>query len=360
MSGTTLGREQLFHRILVFFAVITAMTGIINLAASGSIDIGSISSAFSGTELPEGSISGQIMAGTTSGGSYFEGANTANGTVSTGIDFTTAAVINQNITTTLGGTWTLENGVGLALTSLPWFPGTLNPSAVIARNVQSSDGIYTVNVLIDNSVGGSFYVFPRYISGYSGSDLKVVFASDGIHIKKFPLYLGILDTGDDYYYPLSNAQETIAGGSTITTYLTEAVSSDISNTPEYSAQLTVLKDNNLLFTTNVRSILPGNNINDQVRHGGVGSDTVNFIVKGFPNTNMLDTSETIVSGSVQYSNILGSEVNPLAAIAQFLALIATFMGLSSSAIIPIWMWAIVGAPCLATLSFMYLEMLRGN
>jgi len=356
MPSAAVGDSILFHRIMVFFAVYLCIISVVNLANSGAIGPDEIASAMgSGVPGDVGSPWGSV--GGASGGRYIEGANTANGTVSSGVDFTTASSVNQNITTTLGGTWTLENGVGLVLTSLPWFPGDLNPSVVIARNVRSSGGIYTVNVLVDNAAGGSFYVFPRYISGYSGSDLKVVFASDGVHIRKFPLTFGILSAGDDYFYPMANAQATPSGGSTITTQLTETVSSTTSNVPDSTSILTVSKDGSTLFTTNVRSILPGNNINDMVRHGGAGSDNVNFVVKGFPDTPMLDTLETIISGSVQYSP---GSVDPFAAIAGFLSLIGVAMGFVGDPLLPAWFNMIVIGSCSATLGYLYLKMIRGN
>lgn len=348
------GDALLFQRIMAFFAIYLCIMSVVNLASSGTIGPGDLAYAMgSGApgeiNAPWGSVGGT--------GSYIEGANTANGTVASGVDFTTATVVNQNITTTLGGTWTLESGVGLVLTSLPWFPGDLNPSAVIARNVRSSSGVYTVNALIDNAAGGNFYVFPRYISGYSGSDLKVVFASDGVHIKKFPLLFGFLDAGDDYFYPMANAQATISGGSTITTQLTEAISATPSNTPDYTAVLTVSKDGSTLFTTYARSILPGNNINDMVRHGGAGSDNVNFIVKGFPDTPMLDTSDTIISGSVQYTP---GSVDPFAAITGFLSLVGAAMGIVGDPLLPAWFNIIVIGSCTTTLGYLYLKMIRGN
>jgi hypothetical protein len=207
------------------------------------------------------------------------------------------------------------------------------------------------------NAGGDFYVYPRFITGYSGSDIKVVFSSDGVHVKKFPLYLGFFDNGDDYFYPLSGASSTASGGSTITTSLTETVSSQISNTPDLSSILTVSKDGTYLFTVNVRSILAGTNINDQVRHGGAGSDTVGFVVKGFT-TDMLDNSTSILSGS---EGIAGdaSQTDILAA-PSFLSTILAIFGLTSSSVVPFWLWAIIAIPCISTLTYMYLEMLRGN
>ena len=319
----------------------------VNLAAAGSITIGAVSGAVSGGTGVSGS--------STLTGSYTEGANTAAGISITSIDYTTAPQVNQNITTLIGGQWTLTAGTGLVLTSVPFLPGALNPSAVILRNAKSVGTIYTENVIVDNSLsGGDFYIFPRFIDGYSGSDLKVIFSSDGVHLKKFPLSYGVLDAGDDYFYPMPGASTTIAGGSTITTILTESVSTSASNTPDYTSQLIVKKDGVTLFTTNARAILPGNNINDMVRHGGAGSDSINFVVKGFTTTPILDTSATIISGSGA-----GASLNPLDAAAGFLGLLGAAFGLSQSAIVPWWLWLIVGAPCLAVMSLIYLEILRG-
>jgi hypothetical protein len=348
----TLGREQLLHRILIWLVLYTTIISVFNLAYSGNITLADMSAVGGGT------IPGQISVynqGMNTGGTYIESANTASGTSVTGIDFTTGSPIDPNITTLIGGTWTVVGGTGLMLTGLPAFgiDPILNPSVVLVRNAQSVNGVYTINAKVDNSnAGGSFYVYPRFITGYSGSDLKVVFASDGIHIKKFPLYLGIFDNGDDYLYPMTGAQS--ATGSTITTKLTEAVSTKNENTPDYTAQLTVIKDGSTLFTTSVRSILPGNNINDQVRHGGIGSDTINFVVMGFPGTHVLDTSATIISGTNPAAN------DPLSSASNVLTLFLTALGVTSGALVPFWLWAIIGLPCLAVLVFIYLEVLRGD
>jgi hypothetical protein len=216
-------------------------------------------------------------------------------------------------------------------------------------------------------------VFPRFITGYSGSDLKVVFDAQGVHIKKFPLAYGIFDNGDDYFYPLANAQITLGGGSTITTNLIETLSSQTSNTPDYTSTLTVSKDGTTLFTTNVRSILPGFSINDQVRHGGAGADITGFVVAGFPSTQMLENGGTILSGSTgntlmnDYYGASGvsagtsyNNIDVLGSIVGFFKLLGTAVGISSNALFPFWLWAIIAAPSIATLIMIYYEMCRGN
>jgi hypothetical protein len=290
---------------------------------------------------------------TGSSNNYIEGANTATGTVENNIDFTTATFVDGNVTTLIGG-WTLTSGQGLVLTSPSLGAGTLNPSAVLCRNVQSNGQVYTVNAKVNNPTNNNFYVTPRFITGYSGSDLKVIFESDGIHIPKFPLKYGFFDNGDDYFYPFQNALSTLSGGSIITTQLTEVISSQISNTPDYTATLLVQKDGTTLFSTAVRSVLPGDNINDQLRHGGAGADVTGFTVMGFPNTPMLNNGSVIISGSS------GAGLNPLAAIGGFMSLVATIFGLTNTAAFPAWLWVIfTGAP-IATLTYMNLELIRGD
>lgn len=340
-----IGREEMFHKILVFFAVITAITGIFNLAASGDMTL---------SNFGTGTIPGQVIAGSTIPG-YVEGANTQTGTVVTGIDLTIATTVNPNVTTQIGGPWMLASGEGMILQGVPFLAGPLNPSAVIVRNGMVTGDTYYTSAKVRNTPNQDFYVFPRFITGYSGSDLKVVFSSDGVHIKKFPLSFGILDAGDDNFIPYPNAQVTLAGGSTIRTELKEAVSSQTSNVPDYTAGLSIYKDDALIVSNiPVRSLLPGYNINDQVRHGGAGSDSVGFNVMGFPSTSVLDTPASFISGGT------GTEADPVQAIVGFMGLIVVFLGLGQDPLVPFWLWGIIAIPCISTLILIYLEMIRGN
>ena len=80
-----------------------------------------------------------------------KGADTAPGAVLGGIDFTTAPIINQNVTSLLKGTWTLVPGKGLVLTALNWWPTVFPQNVILIKNIQSTAGIYTVEYLVDNS-----------------------------------------------------------------------------------------------------------------------------------------------------------------------------------------------------------------
>ena len=349
----TMGREQTFFRILVFFAIITVVTGILNGANAGLIDINTL-----GNGNFDNNIALQTGIAPVGSSAYFEGSNTASGSTSNGIDLTTTPSINENLITRIGGPWTLYSGSGLVLSGLPFGAGTLNPSVVILRNVQTSAGKYSVTYKVLNPTGADFYVFPRFIDGYSGSDLKVVFSSDGVHIKKFPLAYGFFDNGDDYYGAYPNIQSTLYTGSLITTTLTEATSSSPSNTPDYTAVLTVTKDGTTLINNvAVRSLLPGVNINDQVRHGGAGADEFGFTVMGFENTYQTDSNASFISGD---TTTVSQVQNAWDVAGMFLSGMSDVFGMTSNAVVPFWLWSIIAIPCLSTLGFIYLELARGN
>lgn len=330
---------------MVWFSVCTAIVGLFNMAAAGQITLAN----FSVDEIP-----GQITVGTSqgigTGSAYTEAANTATGSNLSGIDFTTETVLNPNITYTKGiGTWTLVNGKGLVLTSSP-----LNLiNGIYLTNVMSVGNTYTVNAKINNNeAGGDFTIYPRYASGTLREDVKLVFSSDGIHLKKSDITFGLLDPGDDYFYPMPNARDTISGGSTITTILTEIPTADVFGR---TSPLTVIKDGNVLFNITVSSLYSLPYSNWVTRHGGVESGTQNFIVMGFPNTQIKDTAAELYSGSGA-----AEQLNPMGAIGQFLALVGIIMGLAGNAPVPFWLWAILTGCPIATLIYMNLELLRGT
>ena len=348
-------REELFLRIMIWFSVCTTITGLFNMAAAGAITLGS----FAVDTVP-----GQITVGTsgTSGTStgYGDGANSAIGTTLNGIDFTTLTTLKQNVTYTTGiGTWTLVNGQGLTLTSSP----LSLTNGVFVTNVMSVGNNYTVSTKINNNqAGGDFSIYARHFSrGYpdfpgASGNIKLTFALDGIHLKKPDSPFGI-DVGDDYFYPLSNARNTINGGSTITTVLTETPTTDPNN--PLTSPLTVIVDGNTLFTTMAHSLYTTKFSNQVVRHAGVESGSQGFIVVGFPSTPIKDTSENTVSGP----GAVGNEsvvLNPFAVLADMLSLVGTILGISNTAQVPFWLWAIITGCPIATLMYMNLELLRGT
>jgi hypothetical protein len=342
------GREELFFKILIFFAVFTAIAGILNVASSGTITIKDMGSAVSGGS--QGSIPGQVVVVEGATSAYFEGADTGVGAVLGGIDFTTASSINQNVTSLLKGTWTLVPGKGLVLTALNWWPTVFPQNVILIKNIQSVGGVYTVNTKVDNSeAGGDFWITPRWMQdAASTQSLIVVFSSDGVHIKN-PLSWGLTDSGDYYFYPLPGASTTISGGSTITTVLTEVVSAG--SNVDYTSTLTISKDGTVLFTKNVVSIVQGLQV--KIIHGGAGSNNVNFIIQGFPSTSILDNSVQSLSGPATLTT------DPLSILGNFLGLIGAILGLTNQSVVPFWLWCIVGLPCIAVLTLIGIEILRG-
>lgn len=332
-------KEQLFGTLILFFIMSSAFIGYLNLsAASGGFP-----------DLGNGQIPGAIA---------FNQMGLTGASQIIGQDYTnTTGSYSSNVTFTTG-TWTQIAGTGFVLSSPALFP----PSLINLQNVQSVNNVYTISVTVKNPTNSEFYVYPRYISGNSGSDLKLVFASDGIHLKKFPLLLGVLDNGDDYFLPKSNAQ-TVIGNTTITTVLNEAISTQNSNTPDYNAKLTVIQDGTTLFSTPCRSILPGYNIQAEVKYAGAGSDVAGFIVMSFPDTLITDTSQTIISGTTGISwldSAVNAGLNIISAISQFVSLVGTALGFSAGAIFPAWMSIILFGSQGAVLIYLGAQLARGG
>lgn len=349
------GREELFLRILIFFAVFTGIIGVINLAASGAVTSATLSNAISGGGI-NNAIQGQMYS-VNPQAPFKEGANTATGIAITGIDFTTLPAIDINTTILSSGMWALVPGRGLVLEAAPFLGAT---ETVHLRNVQSVGNVYTVNYLIDNSeAGGDWHIYPRsYFSSLTVYDLDVSFEQDGIHIKDLlnPINF-IVPGGDIYFYPLPGARDTIAGGSTITTTLTEIPATQTVGMLQPNSQTSILsitKDGINLFTTKVASAEPGTISNDDIRHGGVGSNSGNFILKGIPSTNMLSTQDTVLSNTGGIT-----PTDPLSAFGSFLSLVSAAMGIGGQGLIPIWLSAIILLPALAVLILIGIEILRG-
>lgn len=199
-----------------------------------------------------------------------------------GQDFTNKSAFNSNISLQGGagyvfgtyGEWTQADGVGYTLTA---GPSLLQGDPIIQMDsVTKTNGITTVNYLIDNVPNGDFYITPRKLGeGRTKYDIKVTFSQDGIHIAKYPDYF--IFPGDLYFDQLIGAQETAPGtGSIITTTL-----------DENSGILTIDKDGVRIYE---HSNMPawdkdiaasaGNNL----YYGGAGSHNVGFVFKGTPLT----------------------------------------------------------------------------
>jgi hypothetical protein len=164
------------------------------------------------------------------------------------------------------GTWT-QGANGFELTGAePWW--SVNDPVMLLNQVADANGIYTVDYAIDNAPNEKFFITPRRIgqNGNSMYNIRVVFDTDGIHFRKYPK--GLWDE-DEYFYSMPGIQTTIAGGSTITT-----VYDKNQNT------LTITKDGSEILTQTGLRALGNDAITGSIYYGGVGSNSVGFLLKG--------------------------------------------------------------------------------
>lgn len=331
------GREEYFHKIMVFFAVITAITAIFNLAASGDITLGNFGS---------GTLPGQVVV-------YGGGLTTQ--VVLTGQNFTSLNGYNPNIsvptTSIIGsyGTW-VQSSSGYTLTG----SGFTGDPAITIGGVQNSNGIYDVTYTYTNP-GGDFFITPRTIyssSGISNSNIRVNFENDGIHVKTFSgsptnilgELISIVYSPDYFFYPMTGADDAVTGGTVRSVY----------NDNEKS--LTLYQNGNYLFTVTGFNDVKESDVALGVYYAGIGSNELNFaVISVLPAAGISPSS--LNSFQAASSDLIGSIID---AGATFLNLIAVCSGLTSNALVPFWLWAIIAIPCIATLVLIYLEMLRGN
>jgi hypothetical protein len=101
------------------------------------------------------------------------------------------------------------------------------------------------------------------------------------------------------------------------------------------------------------------------KYAAAGSDTVGFAVEGFPNTNVLDTSALVVSGTTG-NNILDGIYNAwfsvlggLSTVGKVMAIFGAALGFAQTAVVPAWLSAILLAPAAAVLILIALSYFPG-
>lgn len=341
--GMTLGREQLFHRILVFFAVFTAFTGIVNMCWAGTISLETLGST-------TGVVSGQAVVDT----SAYQQSSTSQ-TIS-GIDFTSGTDYSDFYTTYGYGTWS-NTSSGLELINV----GILNlisitPPCVILKNVVGSSDVYTVSYLIDNVPDEDFYLFPRFYIGDSSlarDDIRLKISQDGIHMQIWDT-LGYWKDSYYYSYPSGNLQTTISGGSTYTLVFYETITD---GEVSYDSHIEFYKDGIEYFYVDCLSI-SSNQFASGYTHAGAGSEHTGFIIKGFPSTTLSirDTSTDTGSTGIDWLDAIISGISSvMSMVSSFFGSLGAILGIGQDALIPWWIWAIVAIPCIMTLGYMLIE-----
>lgn len=224
----------------------------------------------------------------------------------TGQDFTNTSGYEENVTWAAGagaffgeyGEWTQTDGVGYVLTDdNGWFQDT---PMLIIDDIIKTNGVTTVNYLIDNVHNEDFIITPRYLgAGHTINDIRVTFSSDGIHIAKYPDYF--IFPSDLYFEPYGGIQDTTGSNNygynaaLFTTVLDE----NTNNLKIYKDAVLVLDQNN------VPSIDPQTAMsNTGVYYGGVGSNSIDFTVVGLPDTSIqyIAPDEEVAFGIGNYWN----------------------------------------------------------
>jgi len=169
------------------------------------------------------------------------------------------------------GTWT-QDATGYHLTQTGSLFG--GDPILLLNGIVPESNVYTVTYVIDNTPNGEFYITPRrtLANAQTEIDIRLVFASDGIHIKDYPV--GLFGAGDLFFISYPQAQDTKTGGSTFEVIFNEALN-----------QVTVWKDGVSLFAQTGlpdEGVIVGEKEETQrgigLYYGGVGSREVGFTV----------------------------------------------------------------------------------
>lgn len=291
-----------------------------------------------------------------------------------GQDYTNESGWDANISINRGGDWA-HSSIGYTLIFNIF---SLDP-LITLKNVKPDGIVYTVNYLINNTPDQDFYLTPRYlVGGKTESDLRIEFKSDGIHIPKYPRIFGIWYAGDDYFFPLSNSQRTIPGGSTITTTLTDVFNGpgSLPYAPAKNSQLAVSKDGIPLFSVYVRDLaamstqrdfsnLPPLTIGELLDHAGAGSHDNGFTIVSIKTPIQYIPGVVTTQGEAGFYEAIVGFINLmvsfLTAVGLFISSLGTILSYSiSSEICPIWATAIVMTPQLAALVLIIVKILRGT
>jgi hypothetical protein len=339
------GREQVFLKILVFFSIITAVTGFLNLVNSGGIGLGDLGSGtymqtIPGQVSPNVGISAQ---GTGMGSTESFGSQ----------DYTTAGGYNHNITKVAtnfisGDTWTRADGIGYEVSYIPPSTGGTPSLAQISIAGGSSsannnfDYVYHVYnqfsdrsfyTLVAGGEGGANAISGFYIK-YGPQDVSIVHSSDILHpIQSIPvLYANEADTVETVYDPTQGAVAVYVDGNEIGTF---------SNVQWAGLTLGAGASGTGGSASGVYYV------GVAAEHWGVSVSSIegNFIVEQ----------------PFDFWSDAMNKINGLAIMAsQFLALCGTMLGLTSNPLVPFWLWAIIGLPCVATLILIYIQIARGD
>lgn len=308
----TMGREQLFYRILVFFAVFTAFTGLLNLAQTGQITLGSFGNGYvPGQAVP------QIGLFTSTPPTNIQDYTTDTGYVHN------MTVIETNL---FGDLWTRSDGVGY--TSGSAF--TSNQAVYLSiLSAVTQNGIYDNTYNVINSDPQTVIYTPLYAavdgSGFA-SGTFVRFDNNGISLVKSNEY--VFDTPfNSISFPSANMGRAL----------------NVKYNPSTGIAVVVIDG----ATGGSLTVPPPPDYLSVRSYAGLATSKSGVVISS-------------VTGSFQILQLHNLITDTLAAVTEFVTMLGAIFGLSSSALVPFWVWAIIGLPCIATLTLISLELARGN
>jgi len=337
-------REQLFFKVVLFFALLTAVTGILNMAAAGTLTLGNLDSMSN----PGASIPGQIFPNVSSSSTAGWGCTT----VVAGNDFTSSTGYNLSSVVQfgalpLGNPWTQENGVGYVLTG-NW---PYSSSQFVIAGVQpNANGVYDVTYNINDSVNTQFYVD---IAGNPSQNYLQVAVTNS--------YVGIVNSYNHY---VSNPSQVFfqASGD----YVATVTSIETIYNPSVPSLNVIITSGSgpSSFSASTSAITFIGNPYSSI-YAGVQAWQNGFAVEQINSAGGIITSSTqyvtpVVTGIPFIDAIIQAGGAILSSLGQFGALIATFLGLGTYSVVPFWLWAIFGLPCLAFIVIFGIEIARGD
>jgi hypothetical protein len=255
------------------------------------------------------------------------------------------------------GEWTQGSG-GYELTSAaPSIIGK-DPSLYL-EHIIATDGVYSVDYVIDNANNGEFYIAPRmgdlpsqYFTvpiwfAIRPITIPIFFSSTGIRIPGHDLIFS-----DVYTQSIPGVQTTIPGGSTFTVIYDER-----------NKAITVIKDGTTLMEETGLELPDMVTLTQDVHYGGVSSNT-----PGFSLISTTATRSTIPQAAVGVQNFIDDLVNVvtgtipgLSQVLQLLTIIGqVVLWTLPEQIFPLWLNMILIKPQVIILLYIGAKLARGG
>jgi hypothetical protein len=255
------------------------------------------------------------------------------------------------------GSWTQGAG-GFTLTDAAPAVIGKDPS-IYLENVIATNGVYSVDYVIDNANGGEFYIAPRmgdfpsvyFILPFDYAirpiTIPIMFSSTGIRIPGHDLILW-----DVYTQTIPDVQTTLPGGSLFTVIYDEP-----------NKGITVIKDGTTLMEETGLELPDMVTVSQDVHFGGVASNT-----PGFSLVSTTATRSTISQAAVSVQNYIDDLVNVvtgtipgLSQVLQLLTIIGqVVLWTLPEQIFPLWLNMILIKPQVIILLYIGAKLARGG